>query len=199
MITYLSKSCSFGLICMSFVNVYQFVFVRFFSFFWGGCGAGLGEGIWYLIVSVPDHWLSISFEFTATGIVPCGGRKTSARTSSVVKIIFYCCPLRSENIFWGFKILCLIYSYRWSSLLIRLFIQTFLIPMSLLFYCFIKIRNFKMFSLASGDTDEVWVAETSKYGSGWLVGCFGFNGPLRQYFSLYRAVSQREGEREEKG
>ena len=31
-----------------------------------------------------------------------------------------------------------------------------------------------------------------------LVGCFGFNGPLRQYFSLYRAVSQREGERKEK-
>ena len=28
-----------------------------------------------------------------------------------------------------------------------------------------------------------------------LVGCFGFNGPLRQYFSLYRAVSQREGEK----
>ena len=27
----------------------------------------------------------------------------------------------------------------------------------------------------------------------------GFNGPLRQYFSLYRAVSQREGERVEKG
>ena len=32
----------------------------------------------------------------------------------------------------------------------------------------------------------------------WLVGCFGFIGPLRQYFSLYRAVSQREGERKEK-
>ena len=31
-----------------------------------------------------------------------------------------------------------------------------------------------------------------------LVGCFGFNGPLRQYFSLYRAVSQREGERRER-
>ena len=29
---------------------------------------------------------------------------------------------------------------------------------------------------------------------GWLVGCFGFNGPLRQYFSLYRAVFQRKGE-----
>ena len=27
----------------------------------------------------------------------------------------------------------------------------------------------------------------------WLVGCFGFNGPLRQYFSLYRAVSQKRG------
>ena len=33
---------------------------------------------------------------------------------------------------------------------------------------------------------------------GRLVGCFGFNGLLRQYFSLYRAVPQREGEREEK-
>ena len=33
---------------------------------------------------------------------------------------------------------------------------------------------------------------------GWLVGCFRLNGPLRQYFSLYRAVSLREGERKEK-
>ena len=32
---------------------------------------------------------------------------------------------------------------------------------------------------------------------GWLV--VGFNGPLRQNFSLYRTVSQREGERGEKG
>ena len=32
----------------------------------------------------------------------------------------------------------------------------------------------------------------------WLVGCVRFNGPLRQYFSLYRAVSQREGERRER-
>ena len=31
-----------------------------------------------------------------------------------------------------------------------------------------------------------------------MVGCFGFSGLLRQYFSLYRAVSQREGEREER-
>ena len=33
---------------------------------------------------------------------------------------------------------------------------------------------------------------------GWLAGCFGLNGSLRQYFSLYQAVSQREGERKEK-
>ena len=32
----------------------------------------------------------------------------------------------------------------------------------------------------------------------WLVGCFGLNGPLRQYFSVYGAVSQRERERKEK-
>ena len=32
-----------------------------------------------------------------------------------------------------------------------------------------------------------------------LVGYIGFNGSLRQYFSLYRAVFQREGERGEKG
>ena len=38
----------------------------------------------------------------------------------------------------------------------------------------------------------------SKKSVGWLVGCFEFNGPLRQYFSLYWAVSQREGEREER-
>ena len=33
---------------------------------------------------------------------------------------------------------------------------------------------------------------------GWLVGCFGLYGPFKQYFRLYRATSQREGEREEK-
>ena len=33
---------------------------------------------------------------------------------------------------------------------------------------------------------------------GWLVG-FEFMGPLRQYFSLYRAVSQREEEKGKKG
>ena len=31
----------------------------------------------------------------------------------------------------------------------------------------------------------------------WLVDCFGFNGPLRQFFSQYRAITQREGEKRE--
>ena len=31
-----------------------------------------------------------------------------------------------------------------------------------------------------------------------LVGCFGFNGPLSQYFSLYWAVSQRGRKKREK-
>ena len=36
------------------------------------------------------------------------------------------------------------------------------------------------------------------WGRGGLLVGFGFNGPLRQYFSLYRAVSQKEGERGER-
>ena len=33
------------------------------------------------------------------------------------------------------------------------------------------------------------------YAIGWLIGCLGFNGLLRQYFSLYQAVSKRGEER----
>ena len=42
------------------------------------------------------------------------------------------------------------------------------------------------------------VFEQLKFYYSWLVGCFGFNGPLRQYFSLYRAASQSGGERKRK-
>ena len=49
------------------------------------------------------------------------------------------------------------------------------------------------------DSDGSYKPNETDINSCWLVGCFGFNGPLRQYFSLYRAVSQREGERGEKG
>ena len=40
------------------------------------------------------------FDFTAAGVVPCGGRKTSPRTSTLVQVIFYFGPLRSAIIFW---------------------------------------------------------------------------------------------------
>ena len=35
------------------------------------------------------------FTITAAGVVPCGGRKTSPRTSTIVQFIFY---------FWSFEI-----------------------------------------------------------------------------------------------
>ena len=47
-----------------------------------------------------------------------------------------------------------------------------------------------------GELSDEWL---NTFRGSWLVGCFGFNGPLRQYFSLSRAISQREGERGEKG
>ena len=36
---------------------------------------------------------------TAAGVVPCGGRKTSPRTSIIVQFIFYFGPLRSAIVF----------------------------------------------------------------------------------------------------
>ena len=48
-----------------------------------------------------------------------------------------------------------------------------------------------------GDSFKKWVKILYNHAD-WLVDCFGFNGPLRQYFSLYLAVSQREGERGER-
>ena len=47
--------------------------------------------------------------------------------------------------------------------------------------------------------DMIMTVNNSYLEIGWLVGCFGLNGPLRQYFSVYRAVSQTEGERRKKG
>ena len=43
------------------------------------------------------------FDFTAAGVVPCGGRKTSPRTSTIVQVIFYFGPLRSAIIFWEIR------------------------------------------------------------------------------------------------
>ena len=43
------------------------------------------------------------FDFTAAGVVPCGGRKTSPRTSTIVQFIFYFGSLRSAIIFWEIR------------------------------------------------------------------------------------------------
>ena len=55
------------------------------------------------------------------------------------------------------------------------------------------VQNFRLKMVAAIDwcspTTHDWI---------WLVICFGFNGPLRQYFSLYRAVSQRVRKKREK-
>ena len=53
MTTYLGKSYSFGLLCLFFVNVYQFLCFPSFP-----CDF---EGIWDLIVSIPDDKTSIFF------------------------------------------------------------------------------------------------------------------------------------------
>ena len=72
----------------------------------------------------------------------------------------------------------------------------------------IDSRNVKRVPAKARDSDEPMktfydmrsnafnMSDGSKIG--WLVD-FGFYGPLRQYFGLYRAVSQREGERGKKG
>ena len=63
------------------------------------------------------------------------------------------------------------------------------------------------FSISKGSTllENLFIREANRmsqklspFENIWLVGCFGFNSPLRQYFSLYQAASQREGERGEK-
>ena len=56
MITCLGKSCSIGLLCVSFVNVYHFCVCPSFPFVFEG-------GMWDLIVLIPDHCHSIYFSF----------------------------------------------------------------------------------------------------------------------------------------
>ena len=50
MATCLGKCCSFGVLCVSFVNFYQIVCVSF-----------LEGGMWDVIVLIPDHSLSVNF------------------------------------------------------------------------------------------------------------------------------------------
>ena len=55
MTTYLGKSCSFGLPRVPFVNCRHFMYYVVISFFGFECR------VWDLIVSVPDHCLSVYF------------------------------------------------------------------------------------------------------------------------------------------
>ena len=47
-----------------------------------------------MFIALKGTYFSILFDFTAAGIVPCGGRKTSPRTSTIVRFIFH---------FWSFE------------------------------------------------------------------------------------------------
>ena len=52
MTTCLGKSCSFGLVCVSVMNVYKISVSPSFPF-------GIEGGMWDVIVLIPDHCLSI--------------------------------------------------------------------------------------------------------------------------------------------
>ena len=52
-----------------------------------------------LSVALKGSHFFFLFDFTAAGVVPCGGRKTSPRTSTIVQFIIYFGPLRSAIIF----------------------------------------------------------------------------------------------------
>ena len=56
---------------------------------------------------------SLLFAITAAGVVPCGGSKTSPRTSSIAQIIFY---------FWFFEINGNILRFQKSVLCLHLYI-----------------------------------------------------------------------------
>ena len=48
-----------------------------------------------MFIALKGTCFCILFDFTAAGVVPCGGRKTSPRTSTIVQFIFH---------FWSFEI-----------------------------------------------------------------------------------------------
>ena len=48
-----------------------------------------------MFIAPKGTYFCILFDFTAAGVVPCGGRKTSPLTSTIVQFIFH---------FWSFEI-----------------------------------------------------------------------------------------------
>ena len=79
MTTCLEKSCSFGLLCVSFVNCYQFCVRPSFPF-------GYEGGIWDLTVLVSDHCLSTYPSRIRNGIYVLLG--LHIEFSSLPKLVF---------------------------------------------------------------------------------------------------------------
>ena len=64
MTTCLGKCCSFSFLCVSFVNVHEFLCVcASFPF-------GFEGGMWNLIVLIPDHCLSIYLPLLLSVFMP---------------------------------------------------------------------------------------------------------------------------------
>ena len=82
-------------ICLFYIKIHKFIsrnYVIWPTFLLMNVFIALkGSHFWFL------------FNFTAAGVVPCGGRKTSPRTSTIVQFIFYFGPLRSAIIFWEIR------------------------------------------------------------------------------------------------
>ena len=100
------------------------------------------------------------FDFTAAGVVPWGGRKTSPRTSTIVQFIFYFGPLRSAIIFWEIRNKWLVYTHILDRFLF------ILIYISLWIDCLFDIRKIAvcfLWLLLPDDyrvIDEALLAET---------------------------------------
>ena len=77
---------------LSYLSLDKAEFLDMFILFEIPCSAELSMG---------KKVFKIYFYFTAAGVVPCGSRKRKKppRTSSIVQVILYFSPLRSEDIF----------------------------------------------------------------------------------------------------
>ena len=116
----------------------------------------------FIALKVSHFWFL--FDFTAAGVVQCGGRKMSPRISTIVQFIFYFGPLRSAIIFWEIR-------NKWSvetHILDRFYLFVpILIYISLWIDCLFEIRKIALCFLwlsLPGDnrvTDEALLAETT--------------------------------------
>ena len=75
---------------LSYLSLDKAAFLDMFILFEIPCSAEL---------SMKKKVFKIYFYFTAASVVRCGSRKKPPRTSSIVQVILYFSPLRSEDIF----------------------------------------------------------------------------------------------------